>query len=175
MELSNVQIKKILFATDLSESATHAFSYAVSLANLYGAGITILHVLSELPDEHYITNMIPPSTWKTIKEKHLSEVQDKLIAKKKDHIAMKEVLQAFCKEVEANPECGMFTTDEIVIKTGAPPEVIVETAREHNCDLIVMGTHGQGAISAILIGSAARWVVKHSPIPVLTIRLPKIA
>jgi nucleotide-binding universal stress UspA family protein len=174
MEISNVQIKKILFATDLSESATHAFSYAVSLANLYGAGITMLHVLVEFPGEEYIRNMIPPTTWKEIKEKHFSEARDKLIGKKRDHMAMKEVLQAFCKEIEANSECGTFTTDEILIKTGAPAEVIVQTAREHNCDLIVMGTHGQGAISAILIGSAARWVVKHSPIPVLTIRLPKI-
>ena len=38
MTLANIQIKKILYATDLSESARHAFSYAVSLANMYGAG-----------------------------------------------------------------------------------------------------------------------------------------
>jgi len=174
MELSKIQIKKILFATDLSESAAHAFSYAVSLASLYGAGITILHVLAEFPEEHYITNMIPPSTWKAIKEKHLSEARAKLIGKKKDHMAMKEVLQAFCNEMETSPECAPFTTDEIVIKTGTPAEVIVQTADEHNCDLIVMGTRGQGAIKGILIGSVARWVVKHSPIPVLTIRLHEI-
>jgi nucleotide-binding universal stress UspA family protein len=172
MELSNIQIKKILYATDLSETATHAFSYAVSLANLYGAGITILHVLDELPEEHYITNMIPPGTWKAIKEKHFSEARDKLIGKKRDHMAMKEVLQAFCEGAQDNEECRPFTTDEIVIKTGMPAEVIVQTAQERNGDLIVMGTHGRGAIGEILIGSTAKWVVRHSHIPVLTIRLP---
>jgi len=51
MKLADIQIKKILYATDLSETAVHAFSYAVSLANMYGAGITILHVLTEFPAE----------------------------------------------------------------------------------------------------------------------------
>jgi len=37
MNLQNIQIKKILYATDLSENAVHAFSYAVSFANTYGA------------------------------------------------------------------------------------------------------------------------------------------
>jgi len=173
MELSNVRIHKILYATDLSESSVHAFSYAVSLANLYGAGITILHVLVEFPGEEYITNMIPPSTWEEIKEKHFSEVRDKLIGKKTDHAAMKEVLQAFCDEVQDNAECETFGTDEILIKSGMPAEVIVQTAKERNCDLIVMGTHGHGIIDKILIGSTAKWVVRHSPIPVLVIRLPK--
>ena len=172
MELSNIQIQKILYATDLSENAVHAFCYAVSLANLYGAGITILHVLDELPEEHYITNMIPPSTWQAIKEKNFSAVQDKLIGKERDHIAMKEVLQAFCEGVQDNGECQTFTTNEILIKTGMPAETIVQTAQERNCNLIVMGTRGQGIISEILIGSTAKWVVRHSPIPVLTIRLP---
>jgi nucleotide-binding universal stress UspA family protein len=174
MELSNVRIHKILYATDLSESSVHAFSYAVSLANLYGAGITILHVLVEFPGEEYITNMIPPSTWKNIKEKHFSEAEDKLAAKKKDHMAMKEVLHAFCEEAKSSAECDDFTTDEIVIKAGAPAEMIVQTAKERNCDLIVMGTHGQGILSEVLMGSAAKWVIRHSPIPVLVIRLPKL-
>jgi nucleotide-binding universal stress UspA family protein len=41
-------IKKILYATDLSENARHAFGYAVSLANRYDAGIIVLHVVEEL-------------------------------------------------------------------------------------------------------------------------------
>ena len=59
MDLPDVQIKKILYATDLSESAVYAFAHAVSLATLYGAGITILHVLAEYPGEEFITNLRP--------------------------------------------------------------------------------------------------------------------
>lgn len=172
MELSNIKIRKILYATDLSESAVHAFSYAASLADQCGESITILHVLVEFPGEEYITNMIPPDTWDAIKEKHFSEARDKLIGKKRDHIAMKEVLEAFSEEAKVNSKDQTFATDEILIKTGAPAEIIVQTAKERNCDLIVVGTHGHGVISQVLIGSTAKWVVRHSPIPVLVIRLP---
>ena len=172
MKLPNIQIKKILYATDLSETAVHAFSYAVSLANMYGAGITILHVLAEFPGEQFISNMINTGTWKEIKMRHYSEARDKLIGKKRDHIALKEVLQAFSEEVMADAENQTFVTDEILIKNGAPAEIIVQTAKKHNCDLVVMGTHGHGVIADILIGSTAKWVVRQSPIPVLVIRLP---
>ena len=173
MKLSNIKIKKILYATDLSETAVHAFSYAVSLANLYGAGITILHVLAEFPGEEFITNMITENTWKAIKEQHYSEARDRLIGKKRDHVALKEVLHAFSEEVKADEEDQTFVTDEILIKDGAPAEIIVQTAIKRNCDLVIMGTHGQGAIAGVLIGSTAKWVIRQSPIPVLVIRLPQ--
>jgi len=172
MNLPNIQIKKILYATDLSESAVHAFSYAVSLANMYGAGITILHVLAETPGEEFITNMIDTDTWNEIKMRHYSEARDQLIGKKRDHIAIKEVLQAFSEEAKADAEDQAFITDEVLIKPGTPAEIIVETAKELSCDLIVMGTHGHSVIADVLIGSTAKWVVRHSPIPVLVIRLP---
>ena len=173
MILPNIQIKKILYATDLSETAVHAFSYAVSLANMYGASITILHVLAEFPGEQFITNMITANTWKAIKEQHYSEARDRLIGKKRDHIAIKEVLQAFSEEVKADEENQTFVTDEILIKDGAPAEIIVQTAIKQNCDLVIMGTHGHGAIAEVLIGSTAKSVIRQSPIPVLVIRLPQ--
>jgi len=172
MKLANIQIEKILYATDLSETAVHAFAYAVSLANMYGASITILHVLAEFPGEKFIVNMIDTKTWNKIKMRHYSEAREKLIGEKRDHIAIKEVLHAFSEEVKANAQNQSFITDEILIKTGAPAEVIVATAQEQNCDLVVMGTHGHGVITDVLIGSTAKAVVRHSPIPVLVIRLP---
>ncbi|CAB1063838.1 hypothetical protein D1BOALGB6SA_8623 [Olavius sp. associated proteobacterium Delta 1] len=172
MNLPNIQIKKILYATDLSESAVHAFSYAVSLANMYGAGITILHVLAEFPGEEFITNMINADTWQEIKNRNYSEARNQLIGKKRGPVALKEVLQAFSEEAKADGEDQAFITDEILIQSGSPAEVIVETAKKLSCDLIVMGTHGQSAIADVLIGSTAKWVVRQSPIPVLVIRLP---
>ena len=172
MEPPNIQIKKILYATDLSETSVHAFSYAVSLANMYGAGITILHVLAEFPGEEFITNMISTDTWKEIQKRHYSEARDILIGKKRDQGAIKEVLQAFSEDVNAKAADQAFVTDEILIKNGVPSEIILQTAKEQNFDLIVMGTHGHGVIADVLIGSTAKWVVRQSPIPVLVIRLP---
>ena len=45
------EIDKILHTTDLSENSNRAFEYAVALANLSGAEIAVLHVLSDLPPE----------------------------------------------------------------------------------------------------------------------------
>jgi len=173
MNLPDIKIKKILYATDLSESAIHAFAYAASLADKYGAGITILHVFAQPPGEEFILNMIDDDTWNQIKARHYSEARDKIIGKKRDHIALREVLEAFSEKAKTQVESQDFVTDEILIKSGAPAETIVQTAREQQCDLIVMGTHGHGALADILIGSTAKWVVRHSQIPVLVIRLPE--
>ena len=172
MQLSNIQIKKILYATDLSESAVHAFSYAVSLANLYGAGITILHVLAEFPGEEFVTNMISTDTWEEIKSRHYSEARNQLIGKKRDHVAIREILEAFSEEAQAAGDDQTFVTDEILIKNGTPAEVIVETSQELKCDLIVIGTHGHSSFADVFVGSTAKRVIKNSPIPVLVIRLP---
>jgi nucleotide-binding universal stress UspA family protein len=173
MKLANIQIKKILYATDLSGPAVHAFSYAVSLANMYGAGITILHVLAEFPGEEFIANMVDSDTWNEIKTRHYSEAREQLIGKKRDHVVIREVLEAFSDEARTDGEDQPFVTDEILIKNGDPAEIIVQTAKEQNCDLIVVGTHGYGAITDVLIGSTAKRVVRQSTIPVLVIRLPE--
>ena len=172
MELPQINIKKILYATDLSESAAHAFAYAVSLANLYGAGITILHVMADFSGEEFIVNMINTNTWEEIKSRHYAKARDQLIGKRRGNAALKEALEVFSEEAKAGGLDQAFVTDEILIESGSPAEVIVETARKRNCDLIVMGTHGLSAIADALIGSTAKWVVRHSPIPVLVIRLP---
>ena len=104
IKLPTIQIKKILYATDLSETAVHGFAYAVSLADTYGADITILHVLAGFIGETYVTSMIDPDTWKEIQEKHYSEARDKLIGKRRDHMAMQEVLQAFSDEAMVDDE-----------------------------------------------------------------------
>ena len=171
MDLPEIQIKKILYATDLSENAVHAFAYAVSLANLYDAGITILHVLAEYPGEEFITNMISSDTWEEIKQRNFAGARDQLIGKRRGQTALKQALEAFSEEAQTGVD-QTVVTDEVLIESGQPAEVIVESAKKQNCDLIVMGTHGQSALAEVLIGSTARWVVRHSPIPVLVIRLP---
>jgi len=172
MIIPNIKIKKILYATDLSDSAVHTFSYAVSLANMCGAGITILHVLAEFPGEDFIVNMINTDTWEEIKNRHYSEARNQLIGKKREHVAIREVLEAFSEEAQTGGEDQTFVTDEVLIKNGIPAEVIVSTAQELNCDLIIVGTHGHSSIADVFVGSTAKWVIKHSPVPVLVIRLP---
>ena len=173
MQIPTVEVNKILYATDLSKTAVHAYAYAASLAGLYCAGITILHVLTEFPGENFVTNMIDSATWKEIKLRNFDDARDQLIGKRREGVAIKEALRTFSEEVKNACSGQAVAADEILIKAGTPAELIVETANEKNCDLIVMGTHGHGAITDALIGSTAKLVVRRSTIPVLVVRLPK--
>jgi nucleotide-binding universal stress UspA family protein len=56
---------------------------------------------------------------------------------------------------------------------GSPFYEIVATARKHEVDLIVMATHGHGAVQHMLMGNTAEKVVRKAPCPVLTIRHPE--
>jgi nucleotide-binding universal stress UspA family protein len=49
---------------------------------------------------------------------------------------------------------------------------IIQAAREETADLIVMGTHGRTGFDHLILGSTAENVVRKSPCPVLTVRLP---
>jgi universal stress protein A len=63
------------------------------------------------------------------------------------------------------PEVGVVTALEF----GSPAAHIVDYARRHGIDLIVLGTHGRTGISRALVGSVAERVVRTAPCPVLTV------
>jgi len=175
MTLPKVDVKKILYATDLSENAHYAFAYAVSLADLYGAKITLLHVLpevSELMDKH-VAGYIDPDRWEEIKAQHFTEAKEALIGKRKGHLAIKDVLHQFSEKVKEGQEGEGFITDDIIVERGNPVEQILKHAEARSCDLIVMGTHGHGTLEDVMIGSTARRIVRRSKIPVLVVRLPE--
>jgi nucleotide-binding universal stress UspA family protein len=58
---------------------------------------------------------------------------------------------------------------EKVVAEGRPVEVLLETAKEHDAALIVVGSHGEGAVSAAFLGSTALKLLHHSKLPVLVV------
>lgn len=56
------------------------------------------------------------------------------------------------------------------IHVGQPAEVIARLARDLGCDLIFMGTHGRGGISAMVLGSVAAKVLHLAEQPVLLVK-----
>lgn len=63
---------------------------------------------------------------------------------------------------------------EHLLENGPPVKQILEVARQTGCDLIVLGTHGRGAVARHLLGlgSVAEEVVRQAPCPVLTVKVP---
>ena len=175
MDLPKVDVKKILYATDLSENARYAFAYAVSLADLYNAAITFVHVLPEVPDrlDKSVIGYISEERWEEIKSQNVEEAREAIIGKRRDHLAIRDALHQFSEDVKEGREGEGFVTDDIIVVRGNPVEEILKYSEEKNCDLIVMGTHGQGTLADAMMGSTARRVLRRSPKPVLVVRLPE--
>ena len=55
----------------------------------------------------------------------------------------------------------------------SPAAAIVEYAKEHNIDLVILGTHGRGAMAKLFMGSVAERVTRYAPCPVLVVRAKK--
>ena len=159
------EIKKILYTTDLSQNARHAFSYAASLANRYDAGVTILHVLEDVSPttDSLVMNIIGKDKWEELRGRNEKEVLD----------TIKSRITKFCDDVQAElPSCP-FITDSIIVKIGNPVDEILLEAEGNSYDMVIMGAHGHGALADAFMGSVSRRVVRRCKTPVLVVRLPK--
>ena len=172
---ANVKIENILYATDLSDNARYAFSYALSLADLYEANLILLHVLPETPTlvDKNVIGHIGEKQWESIKQRHFQDAKEALIGKRRDRPIVNEIIDQFRKDAKAGLGSHSIPSDEVLVKKGNPVQIILETVDEKNCDLIVMGTHGRGSLADTMMGSTARRVVRRSQKPVLVVRLPE--
>jgi nucleotide-binding universal stress UspA family protein len=159
------EIKKIFYATDLSENARYSFGYAVSLANRYGAGITILHVLEDVSayQDSLVINVIGKQKWEELRKTNEQKVLD----------TIKERLEKFCEDVSRELPACPFITDNIIVKIGNPVEEILEEVEASGCDMVVMGTRGHGILANAMMGSTSRRVLRRCKKPVLVVRLPE--
>jgi nucleotide-binding universal stress UspA family protein len=138
-------IQTILHPTDFSERSDQAFRLACSLARDHGARVIVLHVAPP-PVAGYVGGVMTPEPGR-----HDEEWWDQLRRRQPD-----------------DPRVPV----ERVLGEGRPAEAILRAARERQCDLIVMGTHGRTGLGRALMGSVAEEVVRKAPCPVLTIKVP---
>jgi len=155
------QIKKILYATDLSKNSSYAFLFAADMAKRHNATIVILHAIEPIPPYAYAefyTGMT-----EEIKRKQQEETVEEI----------KKHLQDFCKKAEAQigPPC-IELVSKILIPRGHAPEEILNTADEEGCDVIVLGTHGKGFLAHTFLGSVSSAVLHRTRKPVFIIPLP---
>jgi len=159
------EIKKIFYATDLSENARHSFGYAASLANSYGAGITMLHVLEDVSayQDSLVINVIGEQKWDELRKNKEQVVLD----------TIRERLEKFCEDVSRELPACPFITDDIIVKIGNPVEEILQEVDASGCDIVVMGTRGHGIMADAMMGSTSRRVLRRCKKPVLVVRLPE--
>ncbi len=146
-----IQLSRILLPTDFSKYSAEATKYACALAEKFDAELHLLHVLethlSATPE--FAAGLALPTA---IKENR--EICEQLLAK-------------MLEPGWAERRKGRIVRS---IEDGIPFVEIVRYAKEHEIDLIVLATHGRGALAQVLLGSVAERVVRKAPCPVLTVR-----
>jgi nucleotide-binding universal stress UspA family protein len=142
--------RSILVPTDGSDISTKAVQAAASLARLCGAQ---LHVLS-------VKEPFPYSA--------ISEMQP--VPPQEFYDAQERIARSRVEAAADAARAGGLSVDGATIEALHPWEAILEHAKNRQCDLIVMASHGRRGISALLLGSETQKVLTHSPIPVLVIK-----
>ena len=149
----NALLRSIVVGTDFSVCAARALAHAVSLAQLSGGKLHLVHVLLEPVQALDVAAALPYPDIEVRKE------WEQAARAKLD------------REVKAAEKRGVTTTSEI--RWGRPSDTIVDTATRQKASLIVLGTHGRSAFEKFLLGSTAERVLRLSPVPVLTVREKK--
>ena len=152
------QIRKILYATDLTKNSVYAFPYATDLARSHDARIVILHAIEPIPSYAEFEARITEED----KRKHQETAVEEI----------KKRLQWFCKKAEdqIGPPCAELVS-KILVPRGHPPEEILNAANEEDCDVIVLGTHGKGFLAHTFLGSVSSAVLQRTRKPVFVIPL----
>ena len=144
-------LNRILVPVDFSAHSEKAIRYATTLANKFGARVSLLHVV----EDPFVTG-----AWQAeVFVPNIPELLNDLIKSAQTRMAERK------KDLASHG----FVIETAVI-TGRPATAIVEHASTGKFDVIVMGTHGRTGLSHALLGSVAERVVQKAPCPVLTVR-----
>ncbi len=145
-----ITLKNILVATDFGEASDAALAYGRELARTFGATLHVLHVADDvyvrLGGDAYVG--VLPDLQKDVEE------------------TARKQLDALLVDNDSSP----LPVKKAVLTSSATAAAVVQYARDMSIDLIVVGTHGRGAVAHLLMGSVAERVVRTAPCPVLTVR-----
>jgi nucleotide-binding universal stress UspA family protein len=156
--------RNILYATDLTPNSQYAFKHAVLLARQSQARIHLLHVVPEVDASFraYVASVMGQGRLESF------EAQHEELARKD----LQERLEKFTREELANHPEDMKNIAGIEILHGHAVSQILLAAERHDADVIVLGTHGKGALTHTFLGSVADKVLRRSKRPVFVIPIP---
>lgn len=142
--------QRILLATDFSETAACATDLALLMARTFNASLDVLHVVeTELPLVSDGVAYLPPNYYEELEKQAAEKLEAVIPRAERDRLSV-----------------------TLVLRKGAPFVEIVRYARDQRMDLIVLGTHGRGALAHVIMGNVAERVVRKASCPVLTVRHP---
>lgn len=143
-----MQINHILVPVDFSSDAVDALDMAIALGKELESRITLLHVIHEVyVGVGEMAAALPPS--------YIEDIE----------AGVEREIQTYLKKVI---EAGL--QGDYIVVHGVPFQCILDTAKDQNIDLIVMGTHGRTGLKHVLLGSVAEKVIRLAACPVMVTR-----
>jgi nucleotide-binding universal stress UspA family protein len=146
--------ERILVATDGSDLSEKAVTSAIDLAKLAGSELIAVTVAARHQTSHVEGALL-----------YSVDEVDRMQEKTDRHA--QQLVDAVCSTASAK---GVGQTRAVVMKSNHVAESIIEAARTHNCELIVMASHGRRGLRRLLMGSETLHVLTHSHTPVLVLR-----
>ena len=147
---AKVEFKSIVVATDGSKYSAAAASEAIGIAKRNNAKITALAVV---PADIAMPTDVD---FAAVQREKLADQE--LAVAEKHAKAVKDAAQQEGVDVKA------------FVVTGKPADAIIETAKEQNADLIVVGSHGRAGLEKLLLGSVTERVIVLAPSAVLVVK-----
>ncbi|MCX8058316.1 MAG: universal stress protein [Spirochaetes bacterium] len=151
-------LKRVLIPIDFSHNSKNLVEYAKEFKDKFNSEIFFLHVLdkrtiSQVPIDY----MYPELNINLIDEKIFSDSLYK---------NAEFLIKKFKDDFDLNNNSYKF-----FIEWGIPYSKIIEFAEENMADLIIIGSHGTSGLKHLLLGSVVDYVVHHSKIPVLVVKV----
>lgn len=141
----------IVVAVDFSDATAGVVGQAVSVAKAFGSGLVLFHVLE--PEPSYTAYGFTPDEFPAL---HAYQQE----AKRRASAKLDELLATVRKDLPGA---------SAQLAEGSPLHALLDFIGETKADLTVLGSHGHGAIAALLLGSVAEGMVRKSPVPTLIV------
>ena len=156
-------LNKILIATGDSPESAEVFQSGLTLAEKYGAEISILHVLNLFQSGFEVmSSPLMGGTYPMMNDLAIQQYQKELQEREQQGM---ERLESYAKQASARN-----IKVEIFQNIGDAGRTICETANNASADLIVMGRNQKSMLSEIFLGSTSNYVLHHAPCSVFVIQ-----
>jgi len=139
---SAVNIRRVLAAADLSYAAGPTIEAAVRIATLFKASLRVIHVVELVPALHDLATPV--------------DVED----------------LAACTEARLEKSIWPmveYEHAEKIVRRGPAAQSLAAEVTEWQADLLVIGSHGKGAVDRLIVGSVTNWLVNHLPTSLLVV------
>ena len=144
---------RILVATDGSDLSQKAVTSAINLAALCGAELVAVSVVPRYPQSYFEGSM-------ALETEEMARIEKQWADKG----------QAIVDAVRQAAAAKGVTAQAITLNSDVVSDALIAAATKHQCDLIVMASHGRRGIQRLLLGSETQHVLTHASIPVLVLK-----